>query len=335
LSTPLRLAIVGCGDIARFVALFGHLNRRIRLVACCDRTLAGAERFAARYRIPRAYGDYQALLEQEALDAVYLAVPHDLHLGMARAAVEAGRHVLVEKPIAHTLEEGRQLAQLAQGAAVCVGVNYQYRYDAGCYALAMAARGGSLGRLYYGRCNVPWQRGEAYFQQGPWRGHLAQAGGGTLLTQGSHALDVLLWALGGMPRAAVGFTARRRFTGVEVEDLAMGTVELEDGALAQVSSSMATRPEGAVTIEVYGQKGTAVYSNRPFPHVRFRGLRVRKARPPVWGLHALQRSLEAFRAWVVEGRPYLTPAGEALPVLAAIDAVYRSARSGQKERIRC
>jgi predicted dehydrogenase len=222
LTVPLSLAIVGCGDIARYVALFGHLNRRIRLVACCDRTLRAAERFAARYRIPRAYADYQALLEQEPLDAVYLAVSHDLHLGMARDAVKAGFHVLVEKPLAHALEEGRELAQLARRAAVCVGVNYQYRYDAGCHALAMAAREGALGRLDYGRCNVPWQRGEAYFQQGSWRGQLEQAGGGTLLTQGSHALDVVLWALGGTPRAAVGFTAQRRFTGVEVEDLALG-----------------------------------------------------------------------------------------------------------------
>jgi predicted dehydrogenase len=242
-------------------------------------------------------------------------------------------HVLVEKPLAGTLEEGRALVDLARGTDVRVGVNYQYRYDAGCYALARAARSGALGRLYYGRCNVPWHRDETYFAQGAWRGQRARAGGGTLLTQGSHAFDVLLWALGGRPVAATGQTARREFEGIDVEDVAQGTVALEGGALAQVSSAMVARPEQAVTLEVYGERGTAIYADRPWPRVRFRGVRVRRARPPVRGLHALQRSLAAFGAWVMEGKPYLTPAAEALPVLAAVDAIYRAAASGCREAV--
>jgi len=333
LSTPLRLAIAGCGDIARWMALFSWLNRRIRLLACCDRTLPTAEAFAARFRIPRAYADYGTMLQEETVDAVYLAVPHDLHFYMACAAIEAGCHVLVEKPITRTLAEGQELVRRAQAAGVRVGVNYQYRYDRGCYALAQAARRGDLGRLYYGRCNVPWHREAAYFEQGAWRRELARAGGGTLLTQGSHALDVLLWALASPPRAAAGLTARPGFPQVEVETVALGTVELENGALIQISSSMVARPEQAVTLELYGERGTALYSNRPLPHVRFRGLPVRRMRPPGRGVHALQRSLEAFRAWVMEDQPYLTPAGEALPVLAAVDALYRSSRSGKKESV--
>jgi predicted dehydrogenase len=333
LTVPLRLAIVGCGWVAGYMALFARLNRRIHLAACCDHTLTKAERLAARYRVPRTYEDYRAMLEREALDAVYLAVPHDLHLQMARSAVESGRHVFLEKPIARTMAEGRAIARLAQTAGARVGVNYQYRYDPACYALAMAARKGHLGKLHYGRCHVPWQRGADYFEQGPWRGQLARAGGGTLITQGSHVLDVLLWALGGKPRAALGATARRRSVQVEVEDLAQGTVEMEDGALAQFSSSMVANPEQALTIELYGEEGTAIYRNRPWPRVRFLGRRVKRTRTPVWGIHPLQRSLEAFRAWVVEGRPYLTPAEEALPVLATVEAIYRSAQSGQRETV--
>jgi predicted dehydrogenase len=332
-SAALRLAVVGCGNIARHVALLARLNRRMRLVACCDRTLSSAKRFAARFRVPHAYDDYPAMLEKEKLDAVYLAVPHDLHFQMTRAAIESGRHVLVEKPITRTLKEGQQIVRLAGAAGVRVGVNYQYRYDAGCYALAMAARRGDLGELYYGCCSVPWQRQVDYFEKSPWRGQLARAGGGTLLTQGSHALDILLWALGSPPRAAVGVTAQRKFTQVEVEDVASATIELENGALAQINSAMVARPEQAVTIQVYGAKGTARYSNRPFPHVRFHGLRAKRARPPARGLHALQRSLGAFGAWVMQDRPYLTPAAQALPVLAAIEAAYRSAQSGKKESV--
>lgn len=329
MSPPLRLALAGCGDIGAWMARLARLNPRVRLAACCDRTLPAAESFAARFRIPRAYDGYEAMLRQGAFDAVYLAVPHDLHFEMANAAVEAGYSVLLEKPIARTLAEGQEIVRRAQAAGVRVGVNYQYRYDRGCYALARAARRGDLGRLYYGRCNVPWHRDANYFEQGSWRGELARAGGGTLLTQGSHALDVLLWAMDSPPRAATGMGARPVFPHAEVETLALGTVELESGALLQVSSSMVARPEQAVTLELYGERGTALYTNRPWPHVRFRGQRVRRERPPGRGLHALQRSLDGFRAWVMDGRPYLIPAEEALPVLAAVQALYRSFESGQ------
>ena len=333
MSVPLRLAITGCGEIGRWMALFCRLNRRIRLVACCDRQRPVADAFAARFRIPRAYDDYGALLEGERLDAVYLAVPHDLHFEMVVAAIEAGVPVLVEKPVARTLDEGREIVRRAGAAKVRVGVNYQYRYDTGCYALAQAARQGELGELYYGRCNVPWHREADYFASGPWRGALARSGGGTLLTQGSHALDLLLWALDSPPRAATGLTAQPGLSKVEVETLALGAVELESGALIQISSSMVARPEQAVTMELYGERGTALYSNRPWPHARFRGPRVRRRRPPAWGVHALQRSLEAFRAWIVDDRPYLIPAAEALPVLATVEALYRSAQSGKVEPI--
>jgi UDP-N-acetyl-2-amino-2-deoxyglucuronate dehydrogenase len=333
-SPPLRLGLAGCGDVAGWMARLARLNRRLRFVACCDRDLARAEAFAARHHIPRAFAGYEEMLRGGGLDAVYLAVPHDLHLEMACAAVEAGLPVLLEKPLARTLEEGAEIVRRAEAAGVPVGVNYQYRYDRGCYALARAAQRGDLGTLYYGRCNVPWHRGEDYFRQGPWRGELARAGGGTLLTQASHALDVLLWAMDSPPRAATGMSARPGFSGpeseieVEVETLALGTLALESGALIAVSSSMVARPEQAVTLELYGQRATALYSGRrplaPWPHVRFRGRRVRRERPPARGVHALARSLEGFRAWVVEGRPYLTPAAGALPVLAAVDALYRA-----------
>jgi UDP-N-acetyl-2-amino-2-deoxyglucuronate dehydrogenase len=332
-ASDLRLAIAGCGEIARWMAFLSRLNWHIRLVACCDRTLPIAESFAARYHIPRAYADYGAMLGEERPDAVYLAVPHDLHFEMACAAIEAGCPVLVEKPLARTLAEGQEIVGRAQAAGVRVGVNYQYRYDRGCYALAQAARHGDLGELYYARCNVPWYRDAAYFEQGRWRGELARAGGGTLLTQGSHVLDVLLWAMGSPPRMATGLTARPGLPETEVETVALGTVELESGALIQVSSSMVARPEQAVTLELYGERGTALYSNQPLPHVRFRRAHVTRQHPPGGGVHALQRSLEGFRAWVLEGRPYLTPAAEALPVLAAVDALYRSARSGWRETI--
>ncbi|MGD2158150.1 MAG: Gfo/Idh/MocA family oxidoreductase [Anaerolineales bacterium] len=331
MKTSLRLGIAGCGDIAGFMAWFARLNRCISLIACCDRELEKARRFAQHFKIPQVHETYAHMLESASLDAVYLAVPHDLHYTMLMEALRAELPTLVEKPITCTLEEGLDVARMADRVGVPLGVNYQYRYDSGCYALARAVQEGALGLIFAARCNLAWRREDDYFERSSWHAQLKRAGGGTLITQGSHLIDVALWALGERPRSVMGYSARRKFPQVEVEDLVQATIETESGALLQICSSMAAKPSRPLSIELYGEKGTAVYTDRPWPRVRFRGVRVRRARPPVRGIHALGRSLEAFRAWVMEGKPYLTPAWEALPALAVVEAIYRSTESGQRE----
>jgi UDP-N-acetyl-2-amino-2-deoxyglucuronate dehydrogenase len=329
----LRLGIVGCGDIAGYTVMFARLNRWISLPACCDSSPDKSRAFSQRHNIPAVYTHYEEMLEREALDAVYLAVPHHQHFPMAQAAIRAGLHIFIEKPITRTLDEALVLVDLADQAHICLGVNYQYRYDPGCYALVQAARRGDLGAIHAARCNIPWHRETGYFQQAGWHAQLETAGGGSLLTQGSHMLDIVLWALDGSPGTAIGYTAQRKFKQVEVEDLALGLVEMQNGALVQISSSMVAKPEQALTIELYGEYATAIYTDRPWPHVTFKGRRIRKTPPPIRGLHALQRSLEGFRAWVREDQPYLTPAREAIPALAVVEAIYRSAQSGCQEPI--
>lgn len=326
----LRLGLVGCGGIADFVASFARLTPGMGAVACCDRTLPVAGAFARKHHIPRVYDDYRALVADERVDAVYIAVPHHLHFAVLEAALQAGKPVLCEKPITRTLAEGQAIVRMAEAAGVKVGVNYQYRYDRAAYALANAARTGLLGRLLYARCNLPWSRSEEYFTQGAWRASLASAGGGTLLTQGSHLLDLALWAMGSPPLEAVGMTAQRKFSNVEVEDLAQGILTLADGGQIAISSGMVAAQEQALRLEIYGESGTAIYTDRPWPRVTFLGVRGRAPALPVRGLHALHSSLIGFRDWLALDRPYLTPAREALPVLAAVEAIYRAAQSGQK-----
>jgi UDP-N-acetyl-2-amino-2-deoxyglucuronate dehydrogenase len=333
MTERMRLGIVGCGDIAGYMAWLARLNRRIQITACCDLLPERAHAFAQRHKIPQAYKDYNRMLATSNLEAVYLAVPHHLHFEMLQAVIQAGLPVLVEKPLTRTLLEGRQIVQLAQNQGVLVGVNYQYRYDKGCYALARAVQKGELGEIYYSRVNLAWHRQDSYFEQAAWHASLDASGGGTLITQGSHLLDVVLWAMGGQPTSAMGYISQRKFQNVEVEDLAQATVEMDNGALVQICSSMAATPEAAVSVEIYGSRGTAIYSDRPLPHLRLHSVRISKETPPQRGLHALGRSLEGFRAWVTQGQGYLCPAEEALPTLGTVEAIYRSARTGQRQEI--
>jgi UDP-N-acetyl-2-amino-2-deoxyglucuronate dehydrogenase len=331
-AMKINIGIVGCGDIAGYTAFFMRLNRGIKMV-CCDISPGRAAAFARRHGIKSVFTDYASMLSEARLDAVYLAVPHNLHFEMIKRALESGRHVLVEKPLTRTYTEGVEIVKTAQKAGLKLAVNYQYRYDAGIYRLARAAQSGQLGEVRYARINIPWHRDSKYFEASPWHKSIAQAGGGTLITQGSHFLDAVLWACGSRPVSAVGTTAKRVFKDVEVEDLAMGIIELESGALIEICSSMAAAKERAVSIEIYGSKATAVYTDRPWPRVRFNGAGVKTNSLPVFGFHALQRSIEGFRRWVNGGEPHLAAGGASLPVLAAVEAVYRSAESGKREKI--
>lgn len=326
----LNLAIVGCGEIAGFMALVSRLVPQVRLAACCDIHAERAQALAARYGIPWMFHDYGELLQKANVDAVYLAVPHDLHYEMILSAARAGKDVLVEKPLTRTLQEGKLLVETIAGHKV--GVNYQYRYDSGCYALARAIQKTDLGQIHSVRINVPWHREHSYFEKAAWHTSTARAGGGTLITQGSHFLDVALWALGEGPVSAMGYTAAPCFD-VEVETLGHAILETKSGTLISLTSTMAAATEQAVKIEVYGSRGTAIYSDRPVPHTKFVGVRVRKERLPEWGVHALQRSLTGFAKWVLEEKPFLVPMSSTLPVLAAVDAIYRSARSGKREAV--
>ena len=253
---------------------------------------------------------------------------------MVRQAVEHRLPIFCEKPLAATLEQGRELVALVQQTGIKVAINYQYRYDSACYGLATLARRGDLGQVLYARANIPWHREIDYFNKSAaWHRLKRRAGGGTLITQGSHFLDLLLWAAESRPLTALGLTANRRIKEVEVEDLAFGLVELENGAIIEITSSMAAPPEQTATLELYAEKGTALYRAGLRPRLELRGVRLSAPKPPMRGLHALQRSLNAFCAWVLEDRPTLNPVEEACRTLAVVDAIYRSAESGKKERI--
>jgi predicted dehydrogenase len=327
-----KLAIIGCGEIAGYTALFGRLSRRIQMTVACDVDLVRAKNFARRFGIPHTQHEFAEVLASD-VDAIYLAVPHHLHFEMVKAAIIAKKAVFVEKPVTRTYSEGVEISHLDGLARAKVAVNYQYRYDSGCYALARAVQSGKLGNIIAIRINVPWHRRQDYFEKSVWHQSISSAGGGTLITQGSHFLDIALWAIGSQPISAVGYTKQSKFKNVEVEDLAQGIVEMSDGVLLQISSTMASASEQAVTIEIYGDQATAVYSNKPWPNVKFIGINIRKQTPPIGGVHALQRSLEAFGRWVQTGEPHLVSVRESLLALSVVEAIYRSATTGQKTKV--
>ncbi len=357
----MRLLVVGCGDVGGDVALGCRLNPRLKLVATVDpdirkaqwllgmgplgwlrrtRTFARLAADSTYYpggssRRPGAYTSLTAALaaarEDVRVDAVHLGVPHDLHEPMVRDLVAAGLPVLCEKPLAHTLDSGREIAKLAEREGAGIGINYQYRYDPHVGRLRAAVRDGALGELRLIRAVVPWHRGNAYFTQSSWHAETRRAGGGTLITQGSHAVDAALWIAGVRAVRAHAVTRRTRPVAGDVEDLAVGNVELEGGALLQIASTMAISSEQPLAIELYGSRGSALYTAGR--GVRTTGCRLPRLSPAAPGLHPIVRSLEGFRRWIEGGPPYLCTPRDALATLSVVDSLYRAAESGCTEEV--
>ncbi len=325
-SRKLRIGMIACGDIAGFAGLCFRMNPSVELVACCDSNLDRAQDFARKHNIAKVSPDYQTLIMGNLLDGVYIATPHFLHYDMITCAIKAGVAVLCEKPVTTRLEDAQTIKVLAKQSGVKVGVNYQYRYDLAINRLHQLAHEGVIGRILFVRLNIPWHR-EASYLTG-WRNDKIKAGGGTLLTQGSHAIDFSQWICGSNPKQAIGFIRNRVFNS-PVEDLAMGEIELENGVLIQISSTMVANPEKGLSAEFYTSKGTVVYQNKPFPRLSSNqwlypdlGL-FRK------GVFALQRSVNGFVDWLLEKDTHLIPVSESIPALASVLALYQSSASAR------
>lgn len=252
----MRFALVGCGVIAptHARALLG-LPDRAELVACSDVVPGRARALAAELGIEaRAYAD---VLADPTIDAVTVCTPSGLHAEVGVPALLAGKHVVVEKPMDVSLEAcDRLLAAQARSGATLAVVS-QHRFDAASQAVKAAVDAGVLGRLVLAEARVPWYRTQEYYDSGEWRGTWAMDGGGALVNQGVHTLDLLRWTCG--PVRTVYAQARTAaHERIEVEDVLCATVEFAGGAIGSVVASTAAYPGFPARLGVHGTLGGAV-----------------------------------------------------------------------------
>ena len=243
-------AVVGCGDVSvvhleAIEALAGS-----QLVAVCDTDPVTAASAAARYGVP-AFASHTELLDSLRPDVVHIATPHDQHVQPAIDCLAAGVNVLVEKPVAHTLTEAERLVAAAeQPGAPKVGVCFQNRYNATSQAAAALLTSGQLGVIIGGSATVFWHRPEAYYQARPWRGQVDRSGGGVLINQAIHSVDLLQWLLGEVTEVS-GYVARLAPGRVlDVEDSAQIVMDHVGGARSVFSATNANATDSPVTLEI-------------------------------------------------------------------------------------
>ena len=330
---PFRFGLIGAGVAAEIHVAAMRTVPGVEVHAIADIVPERARALAARYDIPEVHESGEALASRAPVDAVAVLTPHHLHLPYVVAAANAGRHVLVEKAIAHTVAAADEMIDACRARGVVLAGIFQNRFTPAAGRLREAVAGGALGRVFLASVTVKEHRTPGYFLDSPWRGRKGEAGGGVLMIQAIHMIDLLLWVLG-MPRRVVAHT-RTAVHDVEVEDVAVGLLELESGVMAALQATTGAMPERPPSVDIHGDLGTATVSGS-WGQLAFRlrtgtDLGEKAEREP----RAARPSAEPYAAQIAdfvdavrEGRPPLVDGAEARRALVVVEALYRSAGTG-------
>lgn len=337
----LNFALVGCGRIASRHADALWARGDTRLVAVCDVSEQRAARMASQYGC-EAYSDYERMLARPDLDVVCICTPSGLHASNGIHAAQAGKHVIVEKPMALTLQDADALEKACREAGVKLTVVLQNRYNAPMRRLREAVEAGKLGRLLLATVTVRWYRPQEYYSGDNWHGTWAMDGG-ALMNQAIHHLDALQWMMGEV-ESVFAYTATLAHQ-MEAEDTGVGVVRFKGGSLGSIEGSTITYPaniEGSLAL--FGQRGSIKIGGNSLDRIAFwkvegeveheqEILRRQELDPPPSRFLSHSLVLEDMVRAIQEDRQPATNGREGRKSLALVLALYQSAREGREVRM--
>lgn len=341
------IAVVGAGNIA--AAHIDAVSRlpNARLTGVASRTVAKAQALAERHGT-RAYDSVEQAVNDPAVDIVAVCTPSGAHLDVALLAIKAGKHVVVEKPLEVTAERARRLSDAAEQAGVALATIFMSRFgDANAFVKG-AVEQGRLGPLVQGDAYVKWYRDQAYYDSGAWRGTWSLDGGGALMNQAIHQVDLLLWIMG--PVAEVfAYADTLTHERLEVEDTLVAVLRFANGALGSISAATSLWPGRPKALHVHGADGVAIVEDDVLVDWRTRsgGDEERTEVLARYGGHATggaadpmaisfenhRRQYADLLAALDEGRAPAVDGYEGVRSVALIEAIYRSVREGSPVRI--
>lgn len=251
----LRSAIIGSGKVGHFHAQSFNEIDRTELVACYSRTESTVKKFADEYSI-NGYTDINEMFEKENLDIVSICTPHPNHAEFAVLAAKYGVHVVIEKPLAITLSDCNEIIEAKDKYNVKMTTIVQRRFFPPCMRIKETIDSGKIGVPILGTVNMYGWRDEAYYESDPWRGKWDKEGGGVLVNQAPHQLDLLLWYMGEIDEL-YGSWANFNHPYIEVEDTAVAYIKFKSGALASVTVSNSQNPALYGKVHVFGSNGGA------------------------------------------------------------------------------
>jgi predicted dehydrogenase len=349
-----RTALIGCGKVGQIHAAALRDLPESHFVGVCDSDGSRAAAFAGRYGA-RPYTDVGAMLRDTGTQAVLVCTPHPLHAEPVIRAAEAGAHALIEKPLAASLRDCDAMLAAARKAGTKLGVISQRRLFEPVVRMKAAIDAGKIGRPVLGVFSMFSWRDSAYYRSDPWRGKWASEGGGVLVNQSPHQLDLLQWFMGEIQEVS-GYWANLNHPDVEVEDTALAMIRFKGGGLGSVVSSLSQKPGLWTKVHVHGANGASVGVETDRGATFIAGVS-EIAEPPLndlWTIPGEERLLADFQAEdraafgrvnatyhyhalqiqdflraVRDDRPPMVTGEDGRTVVAMFTAVYRSQRERQ------
>jgi len=339
MTEKVRFGMIGTSVGANFCAngLALIANEGVaELVAVTSQREERAKEFASKWGVKYWYTDYKKMLKEAPIDAVIINTPHYQHYPMALEALENDKHVLVDKPIAISLKEADEMIKKARERNLKLGVILQSRFDPTIRKVKDSVESGVFGRLIFGEAIVEWFRTQEYYDESSWRGRWATEGGGALINQAIHTIDLLVWIMG-QPEylwAQMGTFTHK----IEVEDLAAAIIRFKNGAIGVVQGSTAIYPGLPTRLEIHGTRGTAIIEGEVLRRWSIIGeeeivLEGTKEGLKTWARPELAPAtnhaslIRDFAKAIIENREPTVNGVEGRKVLEVIMAIYESARS--------
>ncbi|GGE05027.1 oxidoreductase [Marinithermofilum abyssi] len=331
----IRYGIVGCGHIAKKHVDAIAAVKGAELTAVCDKDPDRLEPFLQEG--VEGYTDLADMLQSDRLDVVNICTPSGLHPALTIQAAEAGKHVVVEKPMALTLEDADRMIEACEKNGVLLTVVHPNRFRPAMKELRRKMEEGAFGKLSHANATVRWNRNQEYYDQAPWRGTRA-LDGGVLMNQAIHNLDLLLWMMGEVEEVSSYHATRLR--NIESEDTSVSVLRFKNGALGVIEAAVTIYPRNLEeSLSVFGESGTAVIGGRTANWIKtwnFEGVSeeetektVQRIEEDPFGVPGHQCIIQDMTEAVKEGRQPVVSGEDGRRALALVIACQTAAETGK------
>lgn len=256
----MKYALIGCGRISTN-HIKAAIDNRLNIIAVCDIFPEHMESVLEKHNLNhdetiKRYIDYKKMIEENNIDLISIATESGSHAEIALYCIDKGINVIIEKPMAMSLEEADNIIKLSEEKKVKVSACHQNRFNIAVQEMRKALDNGRFGKLSHGSVHVRWNRNQDYYTQAPWRGTWAQDGG-ALMNQCIHGIDLLRWSLGDEVDEVYGVTRQQFHHYLEAEDVGLAIVKFKNGAIGTIEGTTNVYPQNLEeTLYVFGEKGT-------------------------------------------------------------------------------
>ncbi len=342
INQEVGFGIIGCGMIANWHANAILKVPNTRLVGASDVNEASREKFAKTFGI-KAFSSIEAMLLSPEVDVVCICTPSGLHAPLAVKAANFGKHIVLEKPMALTLQEADEVIEACEKNNVKLAVISQLRFSSGVCHLKNAVEQGLLGKLIMGDIYMKFYRSQEYYDKGGWRGTWKMDGGGALMNQGIHGIDLLQYIMG--PVKSVYAHTKTLARKIEVEDTAAALVEFKNGALGVIQGTTSIYPGSPRILDICGDKGTITLEEDCITRWEIEGAKTpediilggttsgNSRDPAAFGIDGHIRQIGDMAEAVRNNRNPIVDQYEGRKPIEIIMAIYQSSRTGMSVHV--